>query len=229
MKKRDYEIYRDEIMAGEVVKPQELHWGRECFGEEENKLYTNSWRPYRSMLFVPTEDKFANDLLYQSPNYPVLNLTDPNTCLKFGDGAVVKDAFYLGPLLQFFGYDEVLGYKDILRIRKTFFTGRFAKDNCELFGYKETKPEDLTYYRNGKEITDPKELKKRIAEERKSQKNGHRMFSGVYSSPLSSDYFDRLDDLGDATLYEVLNDYKDKLNAFAPSLHEGPVKKLTRF
>ena len=36
--------------------------------------------------------------------------------------------------------------EDLIRIRHTFFTGRFAKDHCELFGYKETMAEDLTFY-----------------------------------------------------------------------------------
>lgn len=96
-----------------------------------------------------------------------------------------------------FGYDKILTFEDIMRIRKTFLTGIFAEVNCELFGWKEDKLEDYRYFdKFGIEITDPKKLKRRIAAERRSQLAGHRSFSGISESILSREYFDVLDDRG---------------------------------
>lgn len=181
------------------------------------------------MLFVPNEEKLSNDLLYRSPRYPILNVTDDETCLKLGEESIViKDAFNLATLLEYFGYNKDLTFEDIMRIRKTFFTGRFARDNCELFGWKEIKPEDWTYYKNGVEITDPKELKRRIAQERKSQQAGHRSFTGISESVLPREYWDVLDEMGDNDLMDAIVCH-EKVNAFTPHKQEGPVKKLKRF
>lgn len=181
------------------------------------------------MLFVPNEEELSNDLLYQSPSYPILNVTDDDTCLNLEERSIViKNACNLAPLLEYFNYNKDLTFEDIIKIRKTFFTGRFAKDNCELFGWKETKPEDWTYYKNGVEITDPKKLKRRIAQERRAQQAGHRSFSGISESVLPREYFDILDGRGDNTLIDAIY-WHQKMDAFAPHKQEGPVKKLKRF
>lgn len=181
------------------------------------------------MLFIPNEEKLSNDLLYQSPSYPILNVTDDETCLSLGKKSIViKDACNLAALLEYFGYNKDLTFEDIMRIRKIFFTGRFAKDHCELFGWKESKPEDYTYYKNGVEVTDPKELKRRIAQERRSQQAGHRSFIGVSESVLPREYWDVLDKMGDNDLMHAI-EWHEKMNAFAPHKLEGLVKKLTRF
>lgn len=74
------------------------------------------------------------------------------------------------------------------------------QDNCELFGYKEIKPEDWTYYQNGVKVTKPKELKKRIAQERIFRWAGHRSFTTDFSgSVLPKEYFDILDDMGEGS------------------------------
>lgn len=103
-----------------------------------------------------------------------------------------------------------------MKIRKTFFTGRFAKDNCELFGFKETMAEDLEFYSFGKEITDPKELEKRRRRFRAEQAAGQRSFSGIFESVLPKEYWDILDKMGDKTLMEVITS-NEKMNAFTPS------------
>ena len=60
------------------------------------------------MLFVPNEDKLSNDLLYKTPNYPILNVTDDETCLNLGEKSiVVKDAYNLAALLEYFGYKKI--------------------------------------------------------------------------------------------------------------------------
>lgn len=215
MKSRNYRVNRSNIYIGEVIRADSIpHL------EEDGQLHVGVYYPYRSMLFVPDEEKLSNDLLYQSPSYPILNVTKDNTCLSLErKSIVIKDAFNLATLLKHFGYDQYLTYEDIMMIRETYFTGEFAKDNCELFGWKESKPEDYTYYKNGVEVTDPKELKRRIAQERRSQQAGHRSFYRISESILPSEYWDVLNKLGDRNL----------INAFNPCMQEGQIKKLRRF
>lgn len=181
------------------------------------------------MLFVPNEENLSNDLLYRSPNYPILNVTDDETCLGLGEKSIViKDACNLAILLEYFGYNKDLTFEDIIKIRKTFFTDRFTRDNCELFGWKEVKPEDMTYYINGVKVTDSKKLTRLIAQQRKSQQAGHRFFFGVSESVLPREYWDVLDEMGDNDLRHAIKWHK-KMNAFKPSKEEVQVKKLTRF
>ncbi len=227
-----YRVSRDNVYVGEVAKVDEIFRyseDRHFYNTKAGQLDLSSWVSYRSMLFVPDEKKLSNDLLYRSPSYPILNVTDDEICLALKEGSIViKDACNLAPLLEYFGYDKDLTYEDIMTIRKTFFTGRFAKDNCELFGYEEHQPEDWTYYQNGVEITNPKKLKKRIEEEKRLQKKGHRSFGSIPEYVLPQEYFDILDDRGDNTLKNAIL-WHDKINAFAPHIQEGIVKKLTKF
>lgn len=232
MEKRNYKVNRDKVFVGELVRTDRIYryeGERNLFRTKPGQLDTGSWFSYRSMLFVPNEDKLADDLLYRSPNYPALNITDDDVCLNLGEKSiVVKDVCNLAELLEYFGYSKELTYEDIVKIRKTFFTGRFAMDHCELFGWKETKPEDYTYYSNGIQITDPKELKKAIERERRSQQAGHRSFTGISDTVLSRDYWDVLDHLGDKTLADSII-FHEKMDAFSPHKEEGKVKKLSRF
>lgn len=232
MENKKYKVNRDNIYVGEVVRTDRIYryeGDTDFFRTKPGQLDTGSWFPYRSMLFIPNKEKLSNDLLYRSPSYPILNITDDETCLGLGEKSIViKDACNLAALLEYFGYNKDLTFEDIMRIRKIFFTGRFAKDNCELFGWKESKPEDYTYYENGVEVTDPKELKRRIAQERRSQQAGHRSFTGVFESVLPREYWDVLDKMGDNDLMHAI-EWHEKMNAFTPHKQEGPVKKLTRF
>lgn len=232
MRNYNYRIRRENIYVGKVVRTIDSIYrnkGDMVFRIKPGQLLTSCWRPYRSMLFVPNEEKLSNDLLYQSPSYPILNITDDETCLKLEEKSIViKDACNLEALLEYFGYNEDLTYEDIIRIRKIFFTGRYAKDNCELFGFKEIKPEDYTYYKESIKVTDPRELKRLIEQERRSQQEGHRSFHGISESVLPSEYFDALDTLGDNTLLEAIQ-LHEKMDAFAPHKEEGMIKKLTRF
>ncbi len=232
MKNRNYKVCRDNIYVGEVVRTDQVNQYKgevNCLTVEPGQIYVSVYNPYRSMLFIPNEENLANDLLYQSPNYPILNVTDDKTCLGLGEKSIViKDACNLAALLKYFKYEEELTYQDILSIRKKFFTGKFAKDNCELFGYKESKPEDYTYLNHGVKITNPKELKLRILQEKISQKLGHRSFSGVSKGILPREYFDVLDKLGDSGILDAI-EWNEKINAFKPSKQEGHIRKLSRY
>lgn len=232
MENRKYKVNRDNIYVGEVVRTDKIYryeGETDFFRIKSGQLNTGSWFSYRSMLFVPNEETLSSDLLYQSPSYPILNVTDDDTCLGLGERSmVIKDACNLATLLEYFGYSKDLTFEDIMRIRKTFFTGRFAMDNCELFGWKEYQPEDCRYSENGVEITDPKKLKKIIAREKRAQRAGQRAFSGIYESVLPEEYWHVLDKMGDNTLMHAIQ-WHEKMNAFAPHKQEGPIRKLTRF
>ncbi len=231
MEDMKYHVNKEDIYVGEVVRANRIYRckGGPIFGSISGELTVSSYFPYRSILFVPNEKNFSNDLLYRSPSYPILNLTDEDTCLNLGKKSIViKDACNLASLLEYFGYGEALTYEDIVRIRKTFFTGKFAMDHCELFGWKETMAEDVTFYANGKEVTDPKELEQRRKEFRAMRKAGHRSFHGISESILPREYFHVLDTRGNHTLMDVIQ-WHEKMDAFAPHKQEGPIKKLTRF
>lgn len=160
MEDRKYKVSRDNVYVGEVVSTDfiyrsDLIYRYEGIPDKSGQLVPESWFPYRSMLFVPNEEKLSNDLLYRSPSYPILNVTDDDICLGVGENIVIKDACNLAALLEYFGYSECLTFEDIMRIRKTFFNGKFVKDNCELFGWINTR---LGYeYSRGSESVLPSE------------------------------------------------------------------------
>lgn len=192
-------IDRDQIYVGEVISTNNMY-AEVPNGENKKTIKVSSWYSYRSMLFVLNEKKFANDLLYQSPHYPVLNISDDDIFLDHrGDIIVIKDACSLSALLKYFNYDQTLDFDDIVKIRNVFFTGKFAKDNCQLFGYKEIRPDKLS---------------------------NRRLYSLVNNGVLASEYFNVLDERGDR---KYTNNSLQIRNAFKPHEDEGPIKKLTRF
>lgn len=232
MENKKYLVCRDNIYVGEVVKAYNINRYEvdvDLLEKKSRQLDTGFWVSYRSMLFVTTDNKLSNDLLYNSPNYPILNVTDDDFCLNLEKNSIViRNACNLAILLQYFGYKEELTYEDIMKIRKTFFTGRFAKDYCELFGYRETMAEDLTFYNNGQVVTNTKELEKLRRKFRRDQQLGHRSFSGVSEGSLPREYFRILDDRGDNSLMDVINGFDERINAFKPHKQEILVRKLKR-
>ena len=110
MENRNYKVNRDNIYVGEVVRTDSIYrynGDTDFFRTKPGMLDTGSWFSYRSMLFVLNEELLSNDLLYQSPNYPILNVTDDNTCLSLGEKSIViKDACNLAALLEYFGYNR---------------------------------------------------------------------------------------------------------------------------
>lgn len=233
MENKNYVVCRDNIYVGEVVRTDHIYRynGEDYYFKiKTGALSTGIWKSYRSMLFVPNENKLSNDLLYRTPNYPILNITDDKICLNLGKNSIViKDACNLSQLLKYFNYGEELTYDDIIKIRKTFFTGRFAKDNCKLFGMEEIMSKDLIFYTNGEKIKNSKELERRRRQFMINQYAGHRMFFSISESPLPREYFDVIDARGDSTLIDVIKHLDGKINAFHPPVQEGPVKKLKKF
>ena len=74
--------------------------------------------------------------LYNSPHYPVFNISLNSDCLN---SSISIDGIYqLGKVLKYFGYPEKLRYEDIVKIKQFFFNNQFIYDNSSLFGRKET-------------------------------------------------------------------------------------------
>ncbi len=227
MKNRNYKVCRDNIYVGQVVKTDNVYQkiNTNSCPNKSDQLTAGNHHFYRSILFTPNAGNLANDLLYQSPTYPILNITDDKTCLGLENSIVVTDACNLAPLLEYFRYNKELSYKDLLNIRKQFFTGEFAKDNCELFGFKEIGQEDHIYFKRGIQITDPKKLKLKMLKEKiKNQYYGYRTFTKCNQNVLPREYFDSLDKFGD--MYARW--WHKKINAFAPSPNEGHIRKLSK-
>ncbi len=92
----------------------------------------------RNMLFTLDGNRHADDLLYDSPHYPVLNISPDEDCLK-STIFIANETYELYELLKYFGYPEELGYDDILKIRNTFFNCDYVLDNSSMYGREETE------------------------------------------------------------------------------------------
>ncbi len=226
MENRKYVVCRDDIYVGELVRTNKIYrYTGDCdfFGTKPGQLTTCVWKSFRSMLFVPNENKLSNDLLYNTSNYPILNVTDDETCLNLGrKSIVVNEAYNLAVLLEYFGYKKDLTYEDIMKIRRTFFTGRFGKDNSKLFGMEEFIPSRFM-----PNITDPD---KRYKLYKKSVRLGsERQFGSISTNELPRELMNILDERGNHSLMDVIYDFDEKIDAFTPHQEEGPVKRLKRF
>lgn len=165
--------------------------------------YLDGVRFRRSMLFALDENRHANDLLYNSPHYPILNISPNDDCLS-SDIVVGHYTFEMYELLKYFGYPEEIGYEDALQIRNTFFSCDYALDNCEIFGVIETGEHESSL-----EIFD--------------SSGKHRTFNDVKEdSPLPECYFTMLRRNKD--LYSHIQ--KCVIDRFIPSEKEGPIRSL---
>ena len=220
MENKTYVVPRENIYVGEVIRIvndiYRYDGETDLFRTKPGQLAANCWESLRSMLFVLDENKMANDLIYKSPHYPILNITDDKVCLNLTKNSVaIQEAYNIAPLLEHFGFKEYLTIDDIIRIRKIFFNGRFGKDNSKLFGYEEIIPSDFKPY-----ISDPKE---RYAYFKRSLAlNSERQFKNLDTSVLPKELMSILDERGK-------RQYEPYEKSFKPCKDEGPIKKLTRF
>lgn len=121
-----------------------------CYGNGSRYEVNN----FRSMLFVLDENNCADDLLYNSPHYPIFNISENDLCLS-SLLSIKHDAYNLGRLLQYFNYPMYLNYKDIVEIKLRFF-GEFLLENSRIFGVYETDSDQTcveTYDCKGKHRT----------------------------------------------------------------------------
>lgn len=211
-------IKRDKLYVGELVMPYEYQL------KDNGKILVYSYESCRNILFSLDAD-MATDVLFEAPQYPIVNITDQTKC-EIGKMAI-KDAICLGELLKYFDYPEELTGKDIHKVRQTFFTGSFGLDNAELFGYKEVKIEDMTFYdKNKQEITDPVFLEEKRAMYRRL---GYRMIVPVGNGVLSSEYYELLDKKANNSYYDYLKGYVENIDSFAPIKKEGHRRVLKKY
>ncbi len=230
MRNKQYTVKRDNIYVGRVISTSYI------YELADKKIEPGSYEDLRTMIFVKDPYGFSSDLLYNSPNYPILSMTDNEKVLGHHNSLndldienqlYIYDTCSLSELLKYFGYKEELTYDDIKEIRKKFFNGKFAKDNCELFGWKETMAEDLIFYDGDKKITDPEIIKKYQRDYRIEQKLGRRSFTSTKKGPLRREYFDKLDDVyGNNSLIDIIDGWGLKINEFKPSRLENKIKRL---
>ena len=222
-----YKVCRDNVYVGKVIK---INTNENI--QNRHQVLFHSIECYRSMLFTLTKKKLANDLLYQSPYYPVLGMTDNEEfAIPCKDIIVVKNAYNLEELLRYFGYNEELNYKDILDVRKKFFSDRFAKDNCELFGQKEIFESSIP----NKPISEinSKEDKREAKLREKTIDAGYRFFMPIKESVLSRELWYVLNGNGNLTRADIVAAYQMThfilpKDVFLPPKNEKNVKKLSR-
>ena len=115
MKSVDYKVDRNRIYLGKVGRIYDF---TEYYVNNKNdkRYYTDGYYPYRFMVFVMSDDGHANDLMYESRNYPVLGYADNQEFTKQEQTKAVVKCECLGDLLAANGYPEQLGYADIMKI-----------------------------------------------------------------------------------------------------------------
>lgn len=228
MENRNYKISRDTVYVGEVVIPTDIsryNGDRPRFRTKPGELMAHSFYYLRSTLFIPTEDNFSDDLLYSAPHYPILNMTDDEIIFKLAaESIVIQEAYCLKEILKYIGCKEILTYRDIVRIRRLLFTGRFGMDHSELFGMKEHIPNYFEAHKFGKVVTDEAERLKRY---RNTLTLGSERSFGNDSSnsifPTELMYI--LDDRGNNSFSEIIFDGYP-LDPFKPKKEEGHIIKL---
>ena len=160
----------------------------------------------RSMLFTLDENKHADDLLYDSPHYPVFNISTNEDCLNSEICIVNNQLSRLYELLKLFDeYPEEMGYEDILRLRKIMFSCDYAMNHCDKFGIIETEPKETGYGL-------------------RDSKGKYRTFNKtVEDFPLGRRYFDSI--ICTKDYYD--SDIESVGNHFTPcEEEEGPIKSL---
>ena len=214
-------VKRDKLYVGELVIPYEYHL------KDNGKILVYAYELCRNILFS-LDDDMATDVLFEVPQYPIVNITDQSKC-EIGKMAI-KDAICLDELLKYFGYPEELTEENIKKIRATFFTGEFCLNNAKLFGYQEINAEDLTFYDENKQIiTDPVLLEEKRAKYRKLQEMGHRMVKHIGNGTLSSEYYHLLDKKADNSIYAFVDGYVEHIDSFAPVKKEGYKRVLKKY
>jgi len=129
-------IFDDEFIPKEIIN-KSLDNRTFLLQNTPHLAYNSTSSFVRSMLFVLDNNNCSNDLLYDSPHYPIFNISDDQLCLE-SNISFKQHVYQIGKILKYFGYPEKLKFEDILEIEEKFF-GDFVLDNCELFGRYETE------------------------------------------------------------------------------------------
>lgn len=234
-----YKIRRDEICVGKVITDFEiLKNGHNLIGEKKDFA---RFIPCRSMLFTEIDSdfgKYAKDLLYDSPLYPIFGRAED--IAYAANSFLVKDAENIGEMLKYYGIRDELYLEDIKRIRREYFNGIFPIEHSYDFGLIESDLKELVFYDGkGKLVSDPKIIKECQRRIRIQEMLGLRSdfitdpeiaelcreFGG---SVLDPRFFEILRSNGDKGLFEVLYGYEERMNAFKPHKAEGPIRALKK-
>lgn len=109
MKNKNYAININNIYLGKVARINRIF--------VDNKAI-NKYKVYRSIIFTPNKNNQSQDLLYDTPNYPIINIST-NEAMKLNDNTlVVIEAFSLKELLKYYNYNDILTINDIKKIYK---------------------------------------------------------------------------------------------------------------
>ena len=199
-------IKRDSIFVGQLVKKD----------ENSNNLVC------RSILFTLNENTLATDLLYNSPNYPISNLSNSIICEE--SEFIIMNSISLAPLLLYFCYGEYITEKELKEIKILFLSGTFTQDNCDLFGRREILPKDHFFYENDLKIINPLKIYLKKLKLRLEAKGGKRSFILEGEEILPMEYWITLDILGNNSIIKSLMS-SEKRNNFKPNKNEGKIKR----
>lgn len=220
LKRAKYTVPRENVYVGQVAR----------IGDTYNALKTTGYVtkgvnyclllpmsiPLRSMLFTIDKNGLAHDLLYESPNYPVLDWANPdsiNATNHNNNGIIIQSICHLDPLLKYYQYSQLLKYPDIEEIRRKFFNGHFALKHYDLFGYKRIKNPIRAKVEAIRTFDMDTAVKKCFAIDEEA------------SYILPPEYFGVLDNYGNISFIKSFVSGRP-MHAFVPPELEGKIKKL---
>ena len=191
----NYSVDINNIYIGKVFKI----YGSYNKSDVERDINKRSYHSFqRHMLFCVNEDGLANDLLYNSPEYPIMNITPDDLLVnKTGIDTIIAEPYKISDLLKYLDYNDELTYQDILNIRKNIINKKFLDSNYQLFGLKK-KDKGYKVVPNGRFPLD------------------------CYYAILEACDSSSINMVGNFVLFGFKED------RFKPSKEEGPVKKLTK-
>lgn len=202
----NYSVSRSNIYTGVLVRGYKIERAHDDFFERrEGEYYLRAYNPYRSMIFRLSENRLAMDLLYDTPEVPVLNYSDVSQVLP--NRLMVDYAVNVSLLLERLGFDEYLEYEDILKF-KDMLNDNLLFENINLFSESKNN-KNLGLKKLLVKISFNKELKRKAE-------------STINSSMTSYDFL-KLQRTVDGNKVRVYSE--NGLNLFEPSSREK-VKSL---
>ena len=106
-----YVINRDKINLGTIIRPIIRMYDADNLTKVDIYGYHN----IRLVLFSINENNLSNDLLYNSPNYPIENISDLKECAN--SKYVINKTYNLDEFLTNLGFDEELTKRDLKKLR----------------------------------------------------------------------------------------------------------------
>ena len=135
--KSERSVIRDAVHVGQLIIARDLSFLPEKEDPTEVNYIIEDSMPCRSILFVIDKKRYARDILYDSPRYPIVGVTEDKYCVieKGEEKAIIFSRWCLAELLSSLGYPSILTKKDIQRIRNTLFDSLASERLRILSGY----------------------------------------------------------------------------------------------